>query len=52
MLARIVVYWQRIGFEVDIIAGDQKGPKLPDADWDLCYRRVRIEASLELSGHC
>lgn len=44
--ARIVVYWQRIGFEVDIIAGDQKGPKLPDADWDLCYRRVRMEEPL------
>jgi len=44
--ARIVVYWQRIGFEVDIIAGDQKGSKLQDADWDLCYRRIRMEEPL------
>jgi hypothetical protein len=44
--ARIAVYWQRIGFEVDIIAGDQKGSLLPDADWDLCYRRVRMEEPL------
>lgn len=44
--ARIAVYWQRIGFEVDIMAGDQKGSKLPDADWDLCYRRVRMEEPL------
>ena len=44
--ARIVVYWQRIGFEVDIIAGDQKGATLQDSDWDLCYRRVRMEEPL------
>ena len=44
--ARIAVYWQRIGFEVDIIAGDQKGSTLRDADWDLCYRRVRMEEPL------
>ena len=44
--ARILVYWQRIGFEVDIIPGDQAGSKLQDADWDLCYRRVRMEEPL------
>ena len=44
--ARIAVYWQRIGFEVDIVAGDQKGSTLQDADWDLCYRRVRMEEPL------
>ncbi len=44
--ARIAIYWQKIGFEVDLIPGDQPGAKLADEDWDLCYRRIRMEEPL------
>jgi hypothetical protein len=46
--ARIAVYWQRIGFEVDIIPGESERTqsRCSDADWDLCYRRVRMEEPL------
>ncbi len=43
---RMAVYWGKIGFEIDLIPGDQKGTPLPDADWDLCYRRIRMEEPL------
>ena len=43
---RIMVYWQKIGIEVDLIRGDQPGEQLADADWDLCYRQVRMEEPL------
>ena len=43
---RIMVYWQKIGIEVDLIPGDRPGETLTDADWDLCYRQVRMEEPL------
>ncbi|MBC7964506.1 MAG: hypothetical protein H7Z17_01170, partial [Fuerstia sp.] len=43
---RMAVYWGKIGFEIDLIPGDQKGTPLQDADWDLCYRRIRMEEPL------
>lgn len=43
---RMLVYWQKVGFEVDLIRGDQPGEPLKDGDWDLCYRRVRMEEPL------
>lgn len=43
---RMMIYWQRIGFEIDLIKGDQPGQPLGDGDWDLCYRQVRMEEPL------
>ncbi len=43
---RIVTYWQKIGFEVDVIQGDQPGQPLKENEWDLCYRQVRMEEPL------
>jgi ABC-type transport system substrate-binding protein len=43
---RIMLYWQKIGFEVDLIKGDQPGKPLTDGEWDMCYRRVRMEEPL------
>ena len=43
---RMVTYWQKIGFEVDVIQGDQAGQPLKDTEWDLCYRQVRMEEPL------
>lgn len=43
---RMAVYWGKIGFEVDLIPGDQAGTPLQDTDWDLCYRRIRMEEPL------
>jgi len=43
---RMMIYWQRIGFEIDVIQGDQAGNPLPDTDWDFCYRTVRMEEPL------
>ena len=43
---RIITYWQKIGFEIDVIPGDRPGQPLPDSDWDLCYRQVRMEEPL------
>ncbi len=43
---RIMLYWQKIGFEVDLIKGDQPGDPLTDGEWDMCYRRVRMEEPL------
>ena len=43
---RMMIYWQRIGFEVDLIKGDQPGDPLKDDEWDMCYRRVRMEEPL------
>lgn len=43
---RIVTYWQKIGFEIDVIKGDREGQPLPDTEWDLCYRQLRMEEPL------
>lgn len=43
---RIVKYWEKIGFEIDLIAGDREGEPLEDDQWDLCYRRLRMEEPL------
>lgn len=43
---RIMLYWQKIGFEVDLVRGDQPGEPLTDGEWDMCYRRVRMEEPL------
>lgn len=43
---KIIVYWKKIGFDVQLIQGDQEGPPLPDAEWDMMYRRVRMEEPL------
>ncbi len=43
---RMVVYWRKIGFEIELIPGDQEGTPLLDEDWDLCYRRIRMEEPL------
>ncbi len=43
---RMAEYWGKIGFEIDLIPGDQPGTPLQDADWDLCYRRIRMEEPL------
>jgi len=43
---RIAAYWKKIGFEIELIPGDQSGSPLKDDEWDLCYRRVRMEEPL------
>ncbi len=43
---RMMIYWQKIGFEIDLIKGDQPGEPLKDEEWDMCYRRVRMEEPL------
>jgi len=43
---RIVTYWQKVGFEVDVIQGDQPGQALKETEWDFCYRQVRMEEPL------
>jgi hypothetical protein len=43
---RLLSYWTRIGFEIDVIQGDQPGKPLSDSDWDFCYRQVRMEEPL------
>ncbi|MBL8817508.1 MAG: hypothetical protein JNL58_15895 [Planctomyces sp.] len=43
---RIVNYWRKIQFDVDIVIGDQAGNPLPDSEWDLMYRTVRMEEPL------
>jgi ABC-type transport system substrate-binding protein len=43
---RIVTYWQKIGFEVDVIKSDREGQPLADTEWDLCYRQLRMEEPL------
>ncbi|MEJ7595134.1 MAG: ABC transporter substrate-binding protein [Planctomycetaceae bacterium] len=43
---RMTVYWEKIGFEIDLIPGEQPGTPLTDTDWDLCYRRIRMEEPL------
>jgi hypothetical protein len=43
---RMLIYWQKVGFEIDLIRPDQSATPLTDADWDLCYRRVRMEEPL------
>ena len=43
---RMTVYWEKIGFEIDLIPGEQPGTPLTDADWDMCYRRIRMEEPL------
>jgi hypothetical protein len=43
---RMVVYWQKVGFEIDLIKGDQPGAELGSGDWDMCYRKVRMEEPL------
>ncbi|MFM7057913.1 MAG: ABC transporter substrate-binding protein [Planctomycetota bacterium] len=43
---RIVTYWQKIGFEVDVIKADREGQPLADSEWDLCYRTLRMEEPL------
>jgi ABC-type transport system substrate-binding protein len=43
---RIALYWGKIGVDIDLIPGNQSGSPLKDDDWDLCYRRVRMEEPL------
>ena len=43
---RMAEYWKKILFDVELIPGDQPGTPLQDADWDLCYRRIRMEEPL------
>lgn len=43
---RMMTYWGKIGFEIDLIQGDKPGQPLADADWDFCYRQVRMEEPL------
>ena len=43
---RILVYWKKIGLEVQLIRGDETGEPLGDQEWDLMYRRVRMEEPL------
>ncbi|MFM7038508.1 MAG: ABC transporter substrate-binding protein [Planctomycetaceae bacterium] len=43
---RIVTYWQKIGFEIDVIKGDREGQPLADTEWDICYRQLRMEEPL------
>jgi len=43
---RMVAYWSKIGFEIDVIQGDQPGKPLADTEWDFCYRQVRMEEPL------
>ncbi len=43
---RMLSYWTKIGFEIDLIQGDQPGKPLADSDWDFCYRQVRMEEPL------
>ena len=43
---RMAVYWKKIGFEIELIPGDQEGTPLQEEGWDLCYRRIRMEEPL------
>ncbi|MCA9034465.1 MAG: hypothetical protein KDA91_05005 [Planctomycetaceae bacterium] len=43
---RILVYWKKIGLDVKLIVGNEHGDPLPDTEWDLMYRRARMEEPL------
>ncbi|MFN9719509.1 MAG: ABC transporter substrate-binding protein [Planctomycetota bacterium] len=43
---RMMVYWKKINFDIELIRGDQSGEMLKDDQWDMCYRRVRMEEPL------
>lgn len=43
---RILAYWQKIQFDVEIVPGNRDGEKLADSDWDLMYRTLRMEEPL------
>ncbi|MCA9060839.1 MAG: hypothetical protein KDA85_20140, partial [Planctomycetaceae bacterium] len=43
---KILVYWQKIGIDIQLVAGDSAGDDLADDQWDLMYRRVRLEEPL------
>lgn len=43
---RILVYWGKIGLDVTLIDGGEQGDRLADTEWDLMYRRVRMEEPL------
>ncbi|MCA9062048.1 MAG: hypothetical protein KDA96_03290 [Planctomycetaceae bacterium] len=43
---KILVYWKRIGVDMQLVAADSAGDDLADDQWDLMYRRVRIEEPL------
>ncbi len=43
---RMMMYWKRVSFDVELIRGDTPGKPLADSDWDMCYRRVRMEEPL------
>ena len=43
---RMMIYWKRVSFDVELIRGDAQGQPLPDSDWDMCYRQSRMEEPL------
>jgi peptide/nickel transport system substrate-binding protein len=43
---KIVAYWKKITLDVEIIPGDRPGQPLADDEWDVMYRRVKMDEPL------
>lgn len=43
---KMVERWRVLGYEIEMIKGDQEGRPLADDQWDMMYRRVRMQEPL------
>ena len=43
---KMVERWRKLGYEIELIPGDTQGAKFGDDDWDLMYRRSRMQEPL------
>ena len=43
---KMVTRWKLLGFDIELIPGDTKAARFGDGDWDLMYRRSRMQEPL------
>ena len=43
---QMVQRWQKLGYDIELIPGDQSGETLGEDDWDMMYRQVRMQEPL------
>lgn len=43
---KMVERWTLLGFDIELIPGNQDGARLDDGQWDMMYRRVRMQEPL------
>ena len=43
---KMVDRWKLLGYEIELIPGDQDGQPLSDNQWDMMYRRVQMQEPL------